>query len=284
MTRRWRRLIALVLSAVLVVAAGASLSALLPGPRTATARDSGCPAAFPARLTPHPVGNLYSRALAGLVVCSDASGTATLVTNLTDAVWVVDEPRQVVVHRAPTTSLNESFLRLVHGALPAIPAGAAVQVYRPASSLRLVIDPWLTLAQLTHDQLALSLAAQSPFLLDGTIRHALQANRATLMRCVRAVLERVPDPGPLLAGGNPAPRITETAAVVAANGAGGCSQAWVTTKLNAGVPREAITSLASDVRAWRRDSRFAVRSISASITYWALTQTGNEPPGSATGG
>jgi hypothetical protein len=280
---RGRRLIAVALSAVLAIAAVASASALTPAPTMSQGRDLGCPAAFPARLTPRPAGNLYSRALAGLVVCSDRTGTATLVTNSTDAVWVIDEPQDVIVHRDPTTSLNRSFLRLIHGERTAIPAGSSVRVFRPASSLRLVIDPYLTLAQLTHDQLAFSLAAQSPFLLDGTIQNGLELNRATLLRCVRAVLAPLRDPGPLLAGGNPAPRLTETAATVAANGAGGCSEAWVDTKLNAGVPRGSITSLASDVRAWRRDARFAIRSISASIAYWALTQTGNEPPGSATG-
>ena len=265
-----RRVLA-VLAALL--AGFAVLSVVQPEPIPAVEHDRGCPRAFPHRLTADSDGRLFARAVAEFVVCSDAAGTATLIANGTEAVWTLLSPAGVAVHRDWADALSRSFLRFVESSAPVVPPGAVVVVARPPSQVRAVIDPALTIAKLAHDELAASLAAQSPLLLDATVEGALAGNRNALTSCLRDVIARIPDAAEsLMISGNPAPRIIDAAEEVAAQGDGSCREAWQAAKVRAGVPVEDAASLAVDVARWRHDERFIIRAVSASISYLALTR------------
>ncbi|WP_210508808.1 hypothetical protein [Naasia sp. SYSU D00057] len=267
MIRRVLAVLAALLTGLLV------LSVVQPDPVPAVERDRGCPRAFPQRLTADSDGRLFSRAVAEFVVCADAAGTTTLIANGTEAVWTLLSPTGVAVHRDWADALSRSFLRFVDSPTPVVPPGAVVVVARPPSHVHAVIDPTLTIAKLAHDELAASLAAQSPLLLDATIEGALTGNRNALTRCLRDVLARIPDAAEsLLISGNPAPRIIDAAEEVAVQGEGSCRESWQSAKIGAGIPAADAESLAADVSRWRQDERFIIRAVSASISYLALTR------------
>src|SRR3954471_5988058 len=193
--------------AVLVVLAAALTALVLLRPEAPGSADPdrGCPTQFPHRMTGDLAGRLFSRAVAALVICSDPAGRTTMVANRTEAVWTLRAPTHVVVQRDPRNALNRSFLRIAATDVPALPPGSVVVVARPPSEAQVEIDPRLTLAKLVHDELAASLAAQNPLLLDATVEHALAGNRTALSRCLDDVVARIVDPGSLLISGNPVP-------------------------------------------------------------------------------
>lgn len=248
----WLGAAVLAMTAAIVPLAGAPAGA----PPVAL-QDARCPRGYPVLL---PIGrsegSVYSRALARLVVCSDSSGTATAISNRTEAVWVLDTPSHVAIHRLSSSSLTTSFLRLFASPSPAIPTGATVVVMRPASEVRVRIDAGLTLAQLTHDELARFLALGS-----GSGR-VLDRYGDLLGACLASVLTEVGPPDQVLLSGNPAPALIDAAERLAAAD-GVCTAVW---RAAGG------QSLEDDVGAWRRHAGFAIRGMSASITYSALAQ------------
>lgn len=262
-----RRLVA-VLAGIAVVLGGLAL--LRPGTPLEEARDRGCPAEFPHRMTGDIDGRLFSRAVAALVICTDPAGTTTLLANRSEAVWTLREPGRVIVQRDPRNSFNRSFLRIVDSRIPALPPGSVVAVARPPSEAEVAIDPQLTLAKLVHDELATSLAAQNPQLLDATVESALDGNRTALSRCLLEVVAHLDSPASLLLSGNPAPRLIRAAQEAAAED-NACTRAWRTAKVGAGVTQEQASPLSDDVARWREDERFIIRAVSASIAYIALT-------------
>ncbi len=252
------RAVAWAAALILVLTAGTVTVLATPHPPAAVEQDEGCPRDYPRRLpSGSPAGGVYSRAIAGLVFCTNGPGTGTLLNNGTAAVWILEEPAPVVLHRLPTSSFNRSFLRLVDSRFPAIPPSATVVVPASPATVRVRIDPGLTLAQLTHDELVRSLAL-------GAVRpgNVLDRYDGLLSACLGPIVDRLGPPERVLESGNPAPEII-TAALEVATASGPCAADW---------PSAGDAPLADDVSEWRRDSRFAVRSLSAYIAYSALEQ------------
>ncbi|WP_210478846.1 hypothetical protein [Naasia sp. SYSU D00948] len=244
-----------VIALVLALAAGAVVTAGSPPAPGAAAPDEGCPSDYPTLIAPGTrETTYYSRALRGLIVCSNPMGTATLFSNRTDAVWVLEEPSHVGLHRLPSSSLSDSFVRLVASPSPAIPSGTAIVVPRAPSEVRVRVNAELTLAQLAHDQLAGSLA------LDASGGHVLARYGGLLGECLGLLIAEIESPEAVLASGNPAPHLIEAAQRLAAS-RGTCPEVW--RAVGGG-------SLEDDVAGWRRHAGFAVRAVSAAITYRAL--------------
>jgi hypothetical protein len=269
--RSRRRILTAVLLATGVLAA---LVGRMPSPPSGAPADKGCPTAFPNRLTSTPSGNLYSRSLAAFLVCTDAHGTRTFLSNGTDAVWVVRAPQDAPVQRLGSSALTASFLRYVDAPYPVLPAGVSVVVPRSPGALDLRIDPLLTVAQLAHDEIAGSLGDQQEGLLNAALEQTAGRPRAALVGCTDALLARIGDPATVLASGDPAPTIAAAGSEVAGTSSG-CGVAWREAKTAAFVSYEQITSFAYDVARWEDDSTFRVRAVSASIAWWALVT----PPG-----
>jgi len=241
--------------ALALVAAVAAVNGTPPAPASVE-QSEGCPRDYPTLIAAgNPYGTLHSRALSGLVVCTEPHGTATLVITRTDAVWLLEETADVALHRLSTSTHSRSFLALAAGPRPAIPSGAAVIIPTSPSDLRLTIDPELTLAQLAHDELASSLAVGTRNL------PVLDRIRGVLSVCLRSLVADIGSPEAVLETASPAPMIIEAAERLAARD-DRCAAVWQAAGGD---------SLAEDVAAWRRHSGFVVRAMSAAVVYTALS-------------
>lgn len=262
MTRRRWLLLRLLVPVLLVgglAVAGAS-------PAQAQADDAQCSAAFPKRIA--EVGPTRRGPYAGaLLLCSNASRSATLVLNGTRAVWSVQTSPFTSTYRYPMSSLNKSFLDQVDYPVPLLPAGASMVVFASPNRVRVTVEPGATLAQLAHDQLLDSLAGQSDSLLWAALTDGTSARQA-LGRCVGTILTRADSAPVVLRTGVPAQELQVAAQEVAANSA--CATEWVEAKADAGIDRGQITSLASDVSRWPDNAIFRLRGSAAADTWRVL--------------
>jgi hypothetical protein len=257
--RRWLLLRLLVPVLLLGGLAGAS-------PAEAQADDAQCSAAFPKRIA--EVGPTRRGPYAGaLLLCSNSSRSATLVLNGTRAVWSVQTPPFTTTYRYPMSSLNKSFLDQVDYPVPLLPAGASMVVFASPNEFGVTVEPGATLAQLAHDQLLDSLAGQSDSLLWAALTDGTTARRA-LGRCVGTILTRADAAPEVLRTGVPAQQLQVAAREVAANSV--CAAEWVQAKVDAGIDRGQITSLASDVSRWPDNAIFRLRGSAAADTWRVL--------------
>ncbi|WP_210478848.1 hypothetical protein [Naasia sp. SYSU D00948] len=250
---------------LLLVATGAVL-ARPAGPGAPARPDEGCPEGFPLRMTPEGEG-MYAAAVGRFLVCQDLAGTSTLLRNRTAAVWALESPSGIAIHRERVSALDGSFLDVVRSQAAVVPAGASVAVPAPASALIARVDARLTIAALAHERLATALVAAVPPDVRGRV---LTESRAALTACLAEVLDLLPNPGAALSGGNPGRRITDVVEQVAQTPDSLCVGQWTLAKLLAGVPLAAAAPLRSDVALWRHDPSFAFRALDAGITYSAL--------------
>lgn len=264
---RWARGAVAFALAVVLAAAGASV--LVPHPAAAPAApDEGCTSAFPVRMTPEGTG-FYGAAIALFVVCQDSAGTSTLLQNLSAAVWVLDSPRQVAVHRESVSLIDRSFLDLARSPAPVVPPGTSVALPSPASEITARVDPRLTIAALAHERLAMILLVAAPSTWKDSV---LAASRTALTTCIGTLLDQLPSPGSVLLRGNPGRRIADVAAAIAADLDSPCVRQWTAARIgtaSVGIP---IASLAQDVRFWQHDPEFALTALQAAITYSALAR------------
>lgn len=237
-------------------------------PASPSQPDRGCSRAFPMRLTPGGEG-LYDSAIARFVICQDRTGTATLLRNATAAVWVVERPRDVTVHRERSSTIDSSFLEIVDWPAPVVLPGARVAVPAPASELQVRVEPRLTIAALAHERLASSLLATAP---PGFRGPALTRGRTALASCLGALLELIPVPGAVLVSGNPGRQISAAAVRVASTPDSACAREWTAAKRDTGVPGLRIIPLAREVALWPPDAAYTFRALDAAITYSALGQ------------
>ncbi|WP_210478844.1 hypothetical protein [Naasia sp. SYSU D00948] len=247
--------------AVLAICATAVVGALLaPPPPPAMEAAEGCTEDFPRLVLP-------GRAeLEGLVVCSDAAGTSTLVRNDTAAVWVVESDSRSGVHLLPLDEHTRSFAGLLDGSGSSVPAGAVAVVPQPPAGVRLHIDARLTMAQLAHDQLVATLGRK-----DGPALAALRPEptvaRRALVECLAGTLRNVPSPGCALADGRPLEVLAAAAAAIEADGRSLCGVLWLEAKANANLPSVDQTAFVADIVGWERNAGFTARADAAAAAY-----------------
>ena len=257
----------LVAAVLALLLAGTAAVVAEPGaPAASTQPDPGCTRAFPTRITP-PGERLYESAVGRLVICEDDTGTATLLRNATAAVWLVEAPRGVAVHRERGSAVERSFLSIIEWPSPALPPGARIAVPVPASQLSVRVDPRLTIAALAHERLASFLLGSAPLGARGT---ALPAARVALASCISELLDTLPRPDAVLAGGNPSRRIADAALEVASSRDSSCVREWIAARRDIGMQGARVAPLEQDITLWFRDPTFAFRALDAAITYSAL--------------
>lgn len=256
--------VALVAGAILCVALALAVT---PRPHPPSAPAPDCTRAFPVRLFPAPTTD---QELTGLVVCTDDGGTAALIRNHTRAVWAVEGASAATLVRLPMSSLNRSFLDLLQSDAASIPAGASVIALRAPSAIALRVQPSLTVAQLTHDQLVGALGLHNQ-LMWAALQPGPGLPRRALFLCMMAVLQEAGDASGMLASGEPAGALAAAATTAARQPISFCRASWLEAKISAGLPSDEVTSLGKDISGWGAAPAFAERGHQAAGVFRHLT-------------
>jgi hypothetical protein len=258
-----------------LVAVGAAVAvggaALVLSSGSAPVPENSCAVDFPRQLYPHD-----GEATPGLVVCTNAAQTATLVVNGSSVVWRVEGPEPLPFYRMPASDLTESFESLLDSAAVEVPSGGAIVALRPAPMLQLLPDARVTVAQLTHDRLMRGLRTQRTGLESAALDPQPSVPRRAVALCLAAVLDKVGDPSAVLHSGSPTARIANAAAAVAAQPTTPCALTWLQAKIDSGLPSVDIKPFAYDAYGWADDRDFASR-VRAARNQFVAVESGAGP-------